>query len=180
MLFNNSPIPLHLILLVNPSCISSLKESQTYENRFLNLSLHSFGNIHHEKSFSKIAGNVACEKVSGPPGCNLQWCSYTPAVHVAQLILGWFFTQIGFVFSLPTTMAIVSKMYGSRRQGLFMSLTVMMGSFARFLGPFYVSYVYTHYGTYYATGSTLVTLFAALGMLSLNYKRLVPISSRSS
>jgi len=155
------------------------KEYDLKQMPFVNNALKSFRHVYHKKSFPKIAKNVACEEVSGPPGCDLEWCSYTPAINLAQFIASAALTTIGFAFSVPITLTIVSKMYGPRRQGLLMSLTVMFGAFSRFLGPFFVSYVYTNYGTYYANGSSLVPLLIALMMLCFNYNRFVPLKSES-
>merc|ERR1712150_48465 len=160
--------------------ITLIETNDTDGYQFWNDAHLKFSQSYHPIYFNNIVGNVACEEVSGPPGCNLEWCSYTPALSVAQFIVGWSITTIGFAFSTPTTLTIASKMYGPRRQGLFMSITVVFGSFSRCLGPFFVSSVYTNYGTYYAVGSTVIILILALVLLCLFYRRLAPLSVQSN
>ena len=157
-----------------------IKTNKTDGSQFGNDAHLKFGRPLHQIYFTNILGNVPCEKVSGPPGCNLEWCSYTPALSVAQFIVGFSITTIGFAFSVPTTLTIASKIYGPRRQGLLMSITVVSGSFSRCLGPFFVSFVYTNYGPYYANGSTVIVLILALGLLCLFYRRLAPLSAQSN
>jgi len=159
----------------NPLPITSWREDAD-EKQFVITTLKALTSIYEKKSLLSLSHNVACEDVSGQPGCGLEWCSYTPALHLAQLITSWWITTIGFAFSVPIAIAIISKMYGTGNQGLVMSLTVMFGSFSRFVGPFIVSYVYTSYGLYYATGSTLITLIVALVILGFSYGRLTPIN----
>lgn len=175
---------------VNPNGFGTSESKYSHSNQLAQNAINTFHlsedahknrELHYySQSITNFIGNVQCEEVSGPPGCNLDWCSYTPSLSVPQFIVGWMITSVGYSFSVPLTLTIATKMYGPRRQGLFMSMTVVFGAFSRFLGPFFVSYVYKTYGTYYAVGSSLLTLFCALVMISCNYRRMVPLTSQAA
>ena len=59
-----------------------------------------------------------------------------------------------------------------------MGILTAAGSFARILGPIFVSEIYKEFGTYWTYGITALSLaLAGVGTL-LTYKRLVPLESR--
>ena len=73
---------------------------------------------------------------------------------------------------------IFSKVLGPRPQGLWMGILTAAGSFARILGPIFVSEIYKEFGTYWTYGITALSLaLAGIGTL-LTYKRLVPLETR--
>ena len=59
-----------------------------------------------------------------------------------------------------------------------MGIITAAGSFARILGPIFVSEIYKEFGTYWTYGLTALSLaLATLGTV-LTYKRLIPLEMR--
>ena len=140
-------------------------KSNAYQNSWNNL-------LYYSQPYRNVIGNVPCEDISGPPGCDatrLHWCTYTPAITVAQFIVGWVVTSVGHAYSITTSLSVLSKMYGSRQQGTLMSMTVVVGASSRAAGPFLVTYLYRVYGTYWTIGSSILTLLIALVIICLLY-----------
>ena len=132
-------------------------------------------NSSHIEQFE--ARNIPCDQSSNQlePGCELEWCKSTPAVQLWQLFGGIIVGSIGHPYAVSVAQALYSKIIGPRPQGTWMGLITAMGGFARFLGPIFVSYIYTYYGTYLTggimTGSTVIALIVILAV----YQKLVPI-----
>ena len=105
----------------------------------------------------------------------MEWCKTTPAVQLWQLFGGIIVGSIGHPYAVSVAQALYSKIIGPRPQGTWMGLITAMGGFARFLGPIFVSYIYTYYGTYLTggimVGSTVIALIATLVV----YQKLVPL-----
>ena len=57
-----------------------------------------------------------------------------------------------------------------------MGLLSAFGSFSRILGPLFVSYIYTNFGTYWTMGSMAATLIVSFVVTLLAYNRLVPMN----
>ncbi len=60
-------------------------------------------------------------------------------------------------------------------QGVMMGILSAFGSFSRVLGPVFVSYIYTNFGTYPTIGFMAGSLVLALLLTVSVYKRLVPM-----
>ncbi len=61
-----------------------------------------------------------------------------------------------------------------------MGLLSAFGSLSRVLGPIFVSYIYTHYGTYLTVLSMVVSLLISLVITIVFYKRLLPLELASA
>ena len=61
-----------------------------------------------------------------------------------------------------------------------MGLLSAFGSFSRILGPLFVSYIYTNFGTYWTMGSMAATLIISFVVTLLAYNRLVPMNIDAS
>ena len=61
-----------------------------------------------------------------------------------------------------------------------MGLLSAFGSFSRILGPLFVSYIYTNFGTYWTMGSMAATLIVSLVVTLFAYNRLVPMNMGAS
>ena len=57
-----------------------------------------------------------------------------------------------------------------------MGLLSAFGSFSRILGPLFVSYIYTNFGTYWTMGSMAATLIVSFIVTLFAYNRLVPMN----
>ena len=57
-----------------------------------------------------------------------------------------------------------------------MGLLSAFGSGSRVVGPIFVSYIYTLFGTYWIFGSMAVTMIVSLMLVLSTYKRLVPMT----
>ena len=105
----------------------------------------------------------------------MEWCKTTPAVTLWQLFGGIIIGSIGHPYAISVAQGLFSKIIGPRPQGTWMGLFTGMNGLARFLGPIFVSYIYTYYGTYWTVGimtvSTIIALMASLAV----YKKLVPL-----
>ncbi|XP_054271541.1 major facilitator superfamily domain-containing protein 8-like [Macrosteles quadrilineatus] len=99
-----------------------------------------------------------------PVGCPVKqdWCSYTPKMTLEQFLLGFILTTIGYPVGITLIQTIFSKILGPRPQGVWMGLMTGSGCLSRVLGPVFVSYVYTRYGTVWTFVLTTATMLAAL------------------
>lgn len=104
-----------------------------------------------------------------------EWCNYVPQLPLAQLLVAYVITIIGYPVVQALAQAIFSKMLGPKPQGLWMGILTGVGSLSRIAGPVFVSYIYTDYGTYW-TFSVLAVgmLISMLGLVAL-YKRIIPM-----
>jgi len=114
----------------------------------------------------------------GEGGCDLEWCKDTPAITLVQFYLGYAISAISFPYCMAICQAVFSKVIGPRPQGLWMGLLTAAGSFARILGPIFVSYIYEAYGTYWTFGLCAASLLLATIATLFTYKRLIPIEER--
>ena len=112
-----------------------------------------------------------------PRGCDYvkqHWCEHVPRLQLWQFILGSLLMGVGFPISQVMSYAIFSKLLGPFPQGTMMGALTAAGSTARFIGPIFVSYVYTHIGPQ-LTFAILVCFAGFVIIISvLSYRRLVP------
>ncbi|XP_039289123.1 major facilitator superfamily domain-containing protein 8 [Nilaparvata lugens] len=101
------------------------------------------------------------EEVVGCPDSQ-EWCKTTPAMSVGQFFVGFVATAIGYPIGVTLIQTIFSKILGPRPQGVWMGLLTGAGCLSRVLGPIFVSYVYTRFGTYWTFGITTVMMIAPM------------------
>uniref|UniRef100_A0A6P7GDR8 LOW QUALITY PROTEIN: major facilitator superfamily domain-containing protein 8 n=1 Tax=Diabrotica virgifera virgifera TaxID=50390 RepID=A0A6P7GDR8_DIAVI len=123
--------------------------------------LSSFGvyleyNARNESAVRNMTLNCG-EDVVGCPS-NQKWCSYTPAMGLAQFILGYMFTSFGYPIAVTLLQTIFSKLLGSKPQGVWMGFMVGAGCLSRVMGPIFVTYIYEEYGTVWTFGFTTVMM----------------------
>lgn len=106
-----------------------------------------------------------------------EWCFYTPIIQISQLIVASCVMTIGYPVSVSLAGAIFSKMLHSKDQGLWMGLLTSAGSLSRFIGPIFVSYLYTAKGPLWTFGTLFSLLVLVLIQNSIFYKRLAPLDT---
>ena len=62
-------------------------------------------------------------------------------------------------------------------QGLWMGILTSAGSFARFVGPIFVTSIYNKFGPYLTIGIVVISLALALLSSIIFYRRLVPLKA---
>ena len=128
-------------------------------------------------SLKAMARNIPCDDSVDQiqPGCELQWCKNIPAITIWQLFGGIIIGAIGHPYAISIAISLYSKIIGPRPQGTWMGLTLAVGGFARFLGPIFVSYIYTYYGTYLTSSLMVGSTVFAIASTTILYKKLVPL-----
>ncbi|XP_068240919.1 major facilitator superfamily domain-containing protein 8-like [Palaemon carinicauda] len=111
----------------------------------------------------------------GCPYDEQPWCEYTPQLPIPQLVIAFLIIMSGYPVCQTISQAIYSKMLGPRPQGVWMGILTGIGGLSRILGPIFVTYVYTFYGTYLTFGVLTAAMSLALIELSIIYKKLVPM-----
>ncbi|XP_064079304.1 major facilitator superfamily domain-containing protein 8-like isoform X2 [Macrobrachium nipponense] len=111
----------------------------------------------------------------GCPYDEQAWCEYTPQLPFPQLGVAFFIIMCGYPVCQTISQAIYSKMLGPKPQGVWMGILTGVGGFSRILGPIFVTYVYTFYGTYLTFGVLTGAMALALVELSILYKQLIPM-----
>ncbi|CAL4112958.1 unnamed protein product, partial [Meganyctiphanes norvegica] len=110
-------------------------------------------------------------------GCpqDQEWCLYTPIVEIWQMGIADVTAVIGYPVAFAILSSLYSKILGPKPQGVWMGILTSVGSFSRILGPIFVSYMYTELGTRWTFGSLFSVLALSVLVVSLCYKRLVPM-----
>ncbi|XP_044739182.1 major facilitator superfamily domain-containing protein 8 [Chrysoperla carnea] len=110
-------------------------------------------------------------------GCpaSQEWCAYTPKQTIFQFLLGYFLTTMGYPIGVTLVQTIFSKVLGPRPQGVWMGLMTGSGCFSRVMGPVFVSYIYTMYGTIWTFGITLAMMIGCQIWLIIFERRLIPV-----
>ncbi|XP_069951405.1 major facilitator superfamily domain-containing protein 8 isoform X2 [Cherax quadricarinatus] len=103
------------------------------------------------------------------------WCAHTPVLPQAQLAVAFTLDLLGFPVAQAIIQALFSKMLGPKPQGVWMGVLTGVGSLSRIMGPVFVSYIYTYYGTRWCFSILTVAIILAMAELSLLYKRLIPM-----
>lgn len=110
----------------------------------------------------------------GDPGCAYCWCLEMMALTIPQFMVGFAINSVGYPYSVALIGALYSKVVGKYKQGVYMGLLTMSGSFARVLGPIFLVWVYSSYGTiatfYMIAGIQAVSIL----LLVITYKNFVP------
>ncbi|MPC35351.1 Major facilitator superfamily domain-containing protein 8 [Portunus trituberculatus] len=111
------------------------------------------------------------------PGCpaEQEWCESVPRLPMAQLGVAFFFVMLGYPIEVSISQGLFSKMLGPKPQGLWMGVLTGIGSLGRILGPIFVSYIYTNFGTYWCFGTLSVCMLVAFFVETVIYRRLVPM-----
>ncbi|MCL4136286.1 UNVERIFIED_CONTAM: hypothetical protein GTU68_062566 [Idotea baltica] len=118
--------------------------------------------------------NSHCEELGCPS--SQKWCFYTPRIHLPQLVTACFLTTLGYPVGISLAGAIFSKMLRVKEQGLWMGILTSSGSLSRFLGPIFVSYLYTAKGPLWTFAVLFVLLLIVVILHVLFYKRMAPLS----
>lgn len=124
----------------------------------------TYGNRNNAVNETEIVGCPSVQK----------WCYYIPAMTVTQFLLGYAFIAIGYPIGVTLIQTIFSKVLGPRPQGVWMGLMTGAGCLSRFMGPVFVSFIYTRYGTIWTFSITTVMMIITMVWLQLVEKRLVP------
>ena len=123
--------------------------------------------------------NICIIFVGGCPIEDQPWCGYTPAIHQAQLVVGFFLIATGFPMGAAMTNAIFSKLIGPFPQGTWMGILAVGSCLARVLCPICVTGIYSAFGTS-ATFGFMIGLMVIVIILTLSfYRRLVPYNYHS-
>ncbi|XP_066911028.1 major facilitator superfamily domain-containing protein 8-like isoform X3 [Clytia hemisphaerica] len=102
------------------------------------------------------------------------WCHDTPQMHLSQLVLGMLCLSVGYPLVMVLTTSIYSKIIGPKPQGLLQSWLAAVGGVARTAGPALVTYMYVLAGPRWTFLTVDGFLIAALLVIAVCYKRLVP------
>lgn len=119
-----------------------------------------------------------CQALGCPP--SQEWCSYTPIIHIPQMLTASLLITIGYPISISLSGAIFSKMLRVKSQVLWMGILTSFGSLSRFLGPIFVSYLYTSKGPLWTFAILFILFIFILILTVIFYKRMKPISKKSS
>ncbi|XP_075226310.1 CLN7/MFS domain-containing 8 isoform X2 [Lycorma delicatula] len=117
-------------------------------------------------------GNISLDEIRGCPASQ-EWCTYTPAMTVEQFFFGFALTAIGYPIGVTLIQTIFSKILGPRPQGVWMGLLTGAGCLSRVLGPIFVSYIYTKFGTYWTFGITTAMMIIPMVWLQCVMDRIV-------
>uniref|UniRef100_A0A336LTZ4 CSON004721 protein n=2 Tax=Culicoides sonorensis TaxID=179676 RepID=A0A336LTZ4_CULSO len=109
-------------------------------------------------------------------GCPIEqeWCATTNALLLGQFLFGYTLTSFGYPIGVTLIQTIFSKILGPRPQGTWMGILTGAGCFSRVLGPIFISFVYTRFGTYYTFGSIAGLMIACMIWLWIVRDKLVP------
>ncbi|KAB0801874.1 hypothetical protein PPYR_04060 [Photinus pyralis] len=120
--------------------------------------------------------NQTCYNATEMLGCpsSQEWCSYTPVLTIAQFLLGYVLTALGYPVGVTLIQSIFSKVLGPRPQGVWMGLMTGSGCLSRVLGPVFVTYIYTEFGTIWTFSMTTVMMVILMIWLYWCLKRLIP------
>ena len=121
----------------------------------------------HQHHLKALVDYVGCPQ-------EYSWCHDTPQMHLSQLVLGMLCLSVGYPLVLVLTTSIYSKIIGPRPQGLLQSWLAAVGGIARTVGPALVTYMYVLAGPRWTFLTVDGFLIAALLVMVLCYKRLIP------
>ena len=135
-----------------------------------NLTVYNF-------ELNKISSsNDSTDNCLGCPVLVQPWCSYTPQLMPAQIIVLYTLSMIYFTIGLSIVMSIFAKVLGPSPLGVWMSLPSIASCFTRFLGSLWLVAVYQHLGITYVCIilSTVYVLGSCLVIFS--FKNLSPMT----
>lgn len=109
---------------------------------------------------NQILRNDTSNCIAELVGCpsSQKWCFYTRSMTLFQFILGFALTTVGYPIGVTLIQIIFSKVLGSKPQGVWMGLLTSAGCLSRVLGPVFVTYIYTEFGTNWTFGFTAVMM----------------------
>lgn len=119
--------------------------------------------------------NNICDNIPEMVGCpsSQEWCLTTPGMTLTQFLVGYVLTVIGYPVGVTLIQTIFSKILGTRPQGLWMGWMTGSGCLSRVLGPVFVTYIYTEFGTIWTFGMTTVMMILSIIWLLCFKNRLV-------
>ncbi|KAF5280086.1 hypothetical protein FQA39_LY18153 [Lamprigera yunnana] len=122
----------------------------------------------------------ACNRTRKLLGCpsSQKWCAYTPVMTMSQFLIGYVLTALGYPVGVTLIQAIFSKVLGSRPQGVWMGLMTGSGCLSRVLGPVFVTYIYTKFGTIWTFSMTTAMMVILIIWLYCCLKRLIPFEEK--
>ncbi|ODM98429.1 Major facilitator superfamily domain-containing protein 8 [Orchesella cincta] len=103
------------------------------------------------------------------------WCFEMPALDPIIVAIGYAICTLGFPFCIALTQTIFSKMIGPRPQGLWMGALTSISSLSRVIGPIFVTFIYTNYGTIVTSATATGLMILTFLLLVIVYKRLIPL-----
>jgi len=107
------------------------------------------------------------------------WCFEIRALSPIVVAVGYAFCTLGFPFCIAMSQTIFSKMLGPKPQGIWMGGLTSVSSLARVIGPIFVTYIYTEFGTIMTSGISIALMVATVLLLLLMYRRLTPLLIKS-
>ncbi|CAL8071554.1 unnamed protein product [Orchesella dallaii] len=108
------------------------------------------------------------------------WCFEMPALSPLIVAIGYAICTLGFPFCIALTQTIFSKMIGPRPQGLWMGALTSISSLSRVIGPIFVTFIYTNYGTIVTSATATGLMIFTFVLLVIVYKRLIPLVDPST
>ena len=131
----------------------------------------------HKRHAPSLPENKHC--TDGCPA-EQKWCSTTPIVEMAQMVIADIIITIGYSVAFALSSAIFSKLLGPNPQGVWMGILTSCGSFSRMVGPICITYMYISSGPRWTFVSLFIIVSIVIGLISCNYKRLVPMKISDS
>lgn len=107
--------------------------------------------------YTQITNDTMADMVGCP--MSQKWCLTTPAVKLTQLILAVGVAGIAQPFGVSLSVALLTKVLGSRPLGKWVSYITAAGCLGRLIGPFSVGYFYSIYGIYPLFGTLSACTF---------------------
>ena len=122
------------------------------------------------------SSNGSADNCLGCPVLVQPWCSHTPQLMPAQIIVLYTLSMIFCTIGLSTVMAIFAKVLGPSPLGVWMSLPSIASCFIRFLGSLWMVAAYQHLGITYVY--IILSSVYVLGtfLVIITYKNLSPMT----
>ena len=120
--------------------------------------------------------NKSADHCLGCPVLEQPWCSYTPQLIPAQIIVCYFLAVIPKTIGVSIVMSILVKVLGPSPLGVWMSLPSVASCFSRFLGSLWMVAVYQHLGITYVYAFLGIEYILGSVILVLTYKCLKPMT----
>ncbi|KAF5303506.1 hypothetical protein FQR65_LT08205 [Abscondita terminalis] len=146
-----------------------IKHNERNDTNYLNITV------------SPLNGTYECNNETDTMmGCpsSQKWCTYTPVMTVWQFVIGYLIGALGYPVGTTLILSIFSKILGSRPQGVWMGLMMGSGSLSRALGPVFVTYVYTKFGTIWTFSITIAMMIFIIVCIYMCLNRFVPFDDK--
>ena len=85
--------------------------------------------------------------------------------------------SVGYCPMSAPLLVLYSKVLGPRRQGTMQGLVLQVGSFARTVGPIFVTQIFTSYGPIATWIMEIVLITLAIVFVCVGYTHLVPLAT---